>query len=351
MLTPIDIQNHTLKSAVRGYSKKETDDFLDQILSSYEELYKENRELKDKVTSLSEGIQYYKQMETTLQKALVLAEKTSTETQEAAKCQADAMMKETKAQAESIRNAAQAEADALRKEAKAYAEVMNTRANSELETTKNQVRKLMQSYENYRLQFKKLAESQIEMLDSESFAIFSPDLEETLENMEEAQAEAPVQPKKEAYFTLQPEEVPEETKETVENSEEDEETSSAPVQSEEEEEKDSLTSDAEAASVVEEESVAEKPHQKTSEELLRELLSENVSAFDDDADEEEAESANNVADTKTDKSNLQSSEDSIRNEWNRDTPKVDGFDHLEVSKSVEPEKKEDSDSPFTFIDL
>ena len=67
MLTPIDIQNHSLKTAVRGYSKKETDDSLEEILSGYEELYKENRELKDKMASLSEGIQYYKQMETTLQ--------------------------------------------------------------------------------------------------------------------------------------------------------------------------------------------------------------------------------------------------------------------------------------------
>lgn len=107
MLTPIDIQNHTLKTGVRGYSKKETDDFLEEILASYEELYKENHELKEKITSLSDGIQYYKNMENTLQKALVLAEKTSTETQEAAKSTADAMI-----------NEAQAKADAIQKEAK-----------------------------------------------------------------------------------------------------------------------------------------------------------------------------------------------------------------------------------------
>ncbi|HBI60819.1 MAG TPA: septum formation initiator, partial [Lachnospiraceae bacterium] len=107
MLTPIDIQNHSLKTAVRGYSKKETDDFLEEILQGYESLYKENRELKDKVTSLSEGVQYYKQMETTLQKALVLAEKTSTETQEAAKSKADAMTNEAQAKSEAMTNEAQ----------------------------------------------------------------------------------------------------------------------------------------------------------------------------------------------------------------------------------------------------
>lgn len=197
MLTPIDIQNHSLKTAVRGYSKKETDDFLEEILSGYEELYKENRELKDKLASLSEGIQYYKQMETTLQKALVLAEKTSTETQEAAKSKADAMTSEAQTKADALTREAQTKADAilekaeteaasLRKEAKAYAEIAKTKANQQLEETRNHVRKLVQSYENYRLQFKKLAESQIEMLESDNYSIFAPELSEMLDDAPDA---------------------------------------------------------------------------------------------------------------------------------------------------------------------
>jgi len=79
MLTPIDIQNREIKSKMGGYDKKDVDDFLEEIRGSYEELYKENQSLKEKISSLSEGIQYYKKMESTLQKALVLAEKTSTE--------------------------------------------------------------------------------------------------------------------------------------------------------------------------------------------------------------------------------------------------------------------------------
>lgn len=171
MLTPIDIQNHNLKTGVRGYSKKETDDFLEEILASYEEIYKENRELKEKISSLSDGIQYYKNMENTLQKALVLAEKTSAETQEAAKSTADALVSE-----------AQAKAEAIKKEAEAYSEIAKADANRELESTRDHVKKLVQSYENYRLQFKKLAESQIEMLENESFSIFAPELQEMLED-------------------------------------------------------------------------------------------------------------------------------------------------------------------------
>lgn len=182
MLTPIDIQNHSLKTAVRGYSKKETDDFLEEIIKSYEEIYRENRELKDKLSSLSDGIQYYKGMESTLQKALVLAEKTSTETQEAAKSKAEAMTSEAETRAESMVKEAKANAEAIEKEANAYAEVTKSKAKQELEETRNHVRKLVQSYENYRLQFKKLAESQIEMLDSEHYSIFAPELDEMLED-------------------------------------------------------------------------------------------------------------------------------------------------------------------------
>ncbi|MDE6850873.1 MAG: DivIVA domain-containing protein, partial [Lachnospiraceae bacterium] len=181
MLTPIDIHNRQLKPAkIGGYDKKDIDDFVEEIIASYEELYNENRVLKEKITSLSEGIQYYKKMEGTLQKALVLAEKTSTETQEAAKSQADSVITEASAKAEALSRETKAEIDALRAEAQAQAEVTRAKANRELEETRNHVRKLVQSYENYRLQFKKLAEAQIEMLESDSFSIFVPELDELM---------------------------------------------------------------------------------------------------------------------------------------------------------------------------
>lgn len=236
MFTPIDIQNHSLKTAVRGYNKKETDDFLEEILKSYEEIYKENRDLKDKVNSLSEGIQYYKDMEATLQKALVLAEKTKEETQEAAKNKAESVMSEAETKAETVMSEAEtkaetvlseaeakaktilsgaenkaatvlseaetraediqkkavSESEALRRDAQSYADTEKAKADHQLKETREHVKMLVQSYENYRLQFKKLAESQIEMLESEHYSIFAPGLSEMLDdapNAEEAMEE------------------------------------------------------------------------------------------------------------------------------------------------------------------
>ncbi len=200
MLTPIDIQNHTLKTSVSGYNKKDTEEFLASILDSYETLFKENRTLKEKITSLSEGIQYYKQMENTLQKALILAEKTSTETQEAANAQADSVIKDAKAQADAAIKDAKAQADNIKagaeaavkesekraagiikdaeikagqviREAEEKAAGIRSDAQAELDGIRISSIKLVQDYEKYCGQVRKLATAQLELLESETYKL------------------------------------------------------------------------------------------------------------------------------------------------------------------------------------
>lgn len=233
MLTPVDIQNHTLKTTMGGYNKKDTEEFLASVLDSYETLFRENRDLKEKISSLSEGIQYYKQMENTLQKALVLAEKTASETQEAAKTQADSIISDAQAEAGRILKDKKAEADrlvaeaerrmkdaeaksdALIKDAEAKASLVvkdaeknsgglvlkskteadtilkeaeiksgelikkaekqaeNLKAQTEREIDGIRISavKLVQDYERYKEQFKKLVTAQLELLGSEEFQL------------------------------------------------------------------------------------------------------------------------------------------------------------------------------------
>ncbi len=211
MLKPVDIQNHTLKTSMSGYNKKETDEFLAAIHESYESVLKENRELKDKITTLSEGIQYYKQMENTLQKALVLAEKTSSETQEAARVQADTTVKEAQEKADGIIKEAQeesekiidnartetgsikSEADAFVKESEAKADILIKEAQKKAEAIINKAEnealniqsaaqqecnninarsaQLLQNYEDYRAKLKKFALQQLDMLEDTKFVL------------------------------------------------------------------------------------------------------------------------------------------------------------------------------------
>lgn len=154
MLTPIEIQARTFKAGI-GYEKKDVEAFMREVLESYETLYKRNVELQDKVSTLTEGVQYYKSIESTLQNALILAEKTSSETKEAAHKQARAIEHQARIEAESI-----------------VAESKN-----ELNRIHVQTVQLLQQYEKYKVQFKQLAISQLEMLKSECFEIDVANLE------------------------------------------------------------------------------------------------------------------------------------------------------------------------------
>ena len=154
MLTPVEIQNRVFKSGGLGYDKKDVDSIMKEIVDSYEMLYREKMELADKVNVLNDGIQNYKSIEKTMQKALLLAQKTAEETQETA-----------------LRNA-----HAIEKEAMTKSEIIVSDAKRELERIHQKTVQLCQQYEKYKLQFKNLAAAQIELLETESFQIHVMDL-------------------------------------------------------------------------------------------------------------------------------------------------------------------------------
>lgn len=79
MLTPLDIQNKEFKKVFRGYDIKSVDIFLDEIIEDYEEVYKENIELKDKVNLFSDQIRQYNRLEETLKETLIIAQTTAEE--------------------------------------------------------------------------------------------------------------------------------------------------------------------------------------------------------------------------------------------------------------------------------
>ncbi len=149
MITPIEIQNKVFKSGGLGYDKKDVDSFMEEILENYESLYRERMEMTDRMNTLKEGLQYYKTIEKTLQKALVLAERTADETKSNA-----------------MKNAALIEQEAVSK-----ANVILEDAKRELEMIRKQTIELVRQYDMYKAKFKSLVNSQTELLDSQSFSV------------------------------------------------------------------------------------------------------------------------------------------------------------------------------------
>ncbi len=79
MITPLDIENKEFRRGIRGYKEDEVDDFLDDLKDDFENLYKENIELKDKINMLSDQISKFKSMEDTLKNTLIVAQNTAEE--------------------------------------------------------------------------------------------------------------------------------------------------------------------------------------------------------------------------------------------------------------------------------
>ena len=115
MITPLDIENKKFsKQMMNGYNVDEVDDFLDQIMKDYETNYKELTAMKTKVDELTNALNHYKTIESTLQNTLVMAQSTAEEVKSVAKQQADQIISEAQKEAETIiRNTKDSAAKAL----------------------------------------------------------------------------------------------------------------------------------------------------------------------------------------------------------------------------------------------
>ena len=92
MLLPLDIQNKVFSKSLTGYDKNEVDTFLDEVFFNYESLYKDSFALKDKVANLEECLSVYKNMEHTMQEAIVVAQKAAEDVKRSAEEKAEVII-------------------------------------------------------------------------------------------------------------------------------------------------------------------------------------------------------------------------------------------------------------------
>ena len=154
MLSLNEIKNHEFKKGI-GYTKKSVDDFVNEIVESFEEVNRENSELKEKLTTLSEGMQYYKSIEKTLQKSLVLAQKTADEKIEKALSNAKIIEKVARSRADSI----------------------ITKAKNDLDAIYRQTDELNRRFELYKSYVKNLITTQLDLINSDTYKISVNDLD------------------------------------------------------------------------------------------------------------------------------------------------------------------------------
>ena len=93
-MTPIDIRNKEFRKGIRGYQCEEVEKFLENVSKEFEVFYKENFELKEKVEKTAAELSSYRQLESTLQQTMVLAQHTAEEVKLAAHHEAELLLRE-----------------------------------------------------------------------------------------------------------------------------------------------------------------------------------------------------------------------------------------------------------------
>ena len=170
-LTPMDINNKEFKKGLRGYNSDEVDEFLDQIVDNYEELYKENANLKEKLTNANEKVEHYSKIESTIQNTLILAQNA----------------------AEQAKSTAQKEAELVLKNANETAQKVLDKAHNDVIQINDEYERVKQEFIKFRAKYRNFMNTQLETFDDlEKDFIKNYNVSDTIEEDESGEQEVAV---------------------------------------------------------------------------------------------------------------------------------------------------------------
>ncbi|QAA32041.1 DivIVA domain-containing protein [Clostridium manihotivorum] len=142
-LTPMEITNKEFKRGIRGYNSEEVDEFLEQVVEEYENLYKENGLLKEKLAAVGEKVEHYAKIENTIQNTLLLAQNT----------------------AEQAKLNAQKEAELIVSNANETAQRILDKAHNDVIQINDEFDRVKQEFVKFRAKFRNFMKTQLETFD------------------------------------------------------------------------------------------------------------------------------------------------------------------------------------------
>ncbi len=163
-LTPLDIHNKEFARGFRGYDEDDVNEFLDQVIKDYETVIREKKELKEQVEKLDEKLSHFSNIETTLNKSILVAQETAEEVKESARKESKLIIKEAEKNADRIINEALSKSRAI---------------SLEVEELKKQAKV-------FKTRLKMLVEAQLDLIENDDWdSLFEMELEEDKGSSEE----------------------------------------------------------------------------------------------------------------------------------------------------------------------
>src|SRR5437867_848001 len=115
-LTPVEIRHVKLGRRLFGYDRKDTDGLLADIVTSFEQVWRERADLRDEFEELESELARQKEIEGALRKTLISAERMADEVRSQARREADVIVSEARATARDVVSGAEAERERIHAE-------------------------------------------------------------------------------------------------------------------------------------------------------------------------------------------------------------------------------------------
>lgn len=118
-LTPVDIRAQAFRRTLRGYDPASVEEFRERIAEELERLLRERVQMEERLQSLREQLKSFRERDKALNDALVSAQQLRADTEQAARREADLLLREARAQAERMLQEARGAEGAVRRDMEA----------------------------------------------------------------------------------------------------------------------------------------------------------------------------------------------------------------------------------------
>ena len=112
-LTPVEIRHVKLPRRPLGYERRPTDDLLSEIVTSFEQVWRERADLRDEMEELEGELARQKEIEGALRNTLLSAERMADDVRTQARRESDVIISEARATARDIISGAESERERI----------------------------------------------------------------------------------------------------------------------------------------------------------------------------------------------------------------------------------------------
>lgn len=165
-LTPLDIQNKTFPTKMRGYNQDEVDDFLDLVVRDYEEITQRNRELEKAVKHSEEKLEYFNELKDALNQSIIVAQDTADKVKTSASKESEVIVTSAQNKADELVATAEKRAHQLTTDAEEKARQILTDATEKAKQLAIETEDLKKKTRVFHQRISLMLESQLEQVKS-----------------------------------------------------------------------------------------------------------------------------------------------------------------------------------------